>query len=305
MSGYPGARHGRKGRTMTMAVLGTGIMGSAMARNWLAAGEAVRAWNRTRAKAEPLARSGARVVDDPATAVDGADVVVTMLYDADAVAETMEAAADRLRPGTLWLQMSTVGIEGSQRLADVAAAHELVYVDAPVVGTKEPAEQGKLTVLASGPDGARDRVERLLRPIAAKALWLGPAGSGSRMKLVANTWVLTATAGVADAFALADALGLDGTAFLEVIAGGPLDLTYAHVKGASMMRREFPPSFPVSGALKDAILIRAAGEAAGVDLAAVEAARRYLAAVADRSHRDDDMAAMYLAAREARPTGTA
>jgi 3-hydroxyisobutyrate dehydrogenase len=282
---------------MTMAVLGTGIMGSAMARNWLEAGETVRVWNRTRAKAEPLAKAGGRVADDPATAVDGADVIVTMLYDADAVAEVMEAAGDRLRPGALWLQMSTVGIEGAQRLAELAARYQLTYVDAPVVGTREPAEQGKLTALASGPDEVRERVERLLRPIAAKALWLGPAGAGSRMKLVANTWVLTATAGIANSFALADALGLDGNAFLEVIGGGPLDLKYAHVKGALMMRREFPPSFPVGGALKDANLILAAGESAGVDLAAVEAARRHLDEVARRSHRDEDMAAMYLAAR--------
>ncbi|MCW2641461.1 MAG: mmsB [Dactylosporangium sp.] len=284
---------------MTMAVLGTGIMGSAMARNWLKAGEAVRVWNRTRAKAEPLAEAGAQVADDPAAAVDGADVIVTMLYDADAVARTLEAADDRLRPGALWLQMSTVGIEGAQRLADLAARYRLTYVDAPVVGTKEPAEQGKLTALASGPDEARDRVERLLRPVAAKVLWLGPAGTASRMKLVANSWVLAATEGVANSIALADALGLDGADFLEVISGGPLDLKYAHVKGALMMRREFPPSFPVNGALKDANLILAAGESAGVDLAAVEAARRHLDEVARQSHRDEDMSAMYLAARRA------
>ncbi|GAA1819762.1 NAD(P)-dependent oxidoreductase [Planosporangium flavigriseum] len=284
---------------MTIAVLGTGIMGSAMARNWLKAGETVRVWNRTRAKAEPLAEAGAQVADDPATAVDGADVIVTMLFDADAVAATMEAASDRLRPGALWLQMSTVGLEGADRLAELALSYELRYVDAPVVGTKEPAEQGKLTVLASGPDEVRDSVVQLLRPIAAKALWLGPAGTGSRLKLVVNTWVLTATEGVANAFALADALGLDGAAFLEVIGGGPLDLKYAHVKGALMMRREFPPSFPVNGARKDANLILAAGRSAGVDLAAVEAARSHLDTVAQRSHRDEDMAAMYLAARRA------
>jgi 3-hydroxyisobutyrate dehydrogenase len=284
---------------MTMAVLGTGIMGSAMARNWLAAGETVRVWNRTRTKAEPLAEAGAQVADDPASAVDGADVVVTMLYDADAVERAMEAAADRLRPGVLWLQMSTVGIEGAERLANLAAARQLSYVDAPVVGTREPAEQGTLTALASGPDEVRARVEEVLRPVAARVLWLGPAGTGSRLKLVANAWVLTATAGVANSIALADALGLDGSDFLKVIEGGPLDLKYAHVKGALMTRREFPASFPVSGALKDANLILAAGESAGVDLAAVEAARRHLDEVARRSHRDEDMSAMYLAARRA------
>src|SRR5438128_1279500 len=106
---------------MTIAVLGTGIMGAAMARNWLKAGEQVRVWNRTRAKAEPLGADGAGVATDPATAVDGADTVVTMQFDADSVAATIEAAAGKLRPGTLWLQMSTVGPDGAARLGELAA----------------------------------------------------------------------------------------------------------------------------------------------------------------------------------------
>jgi 3-hydroxyisobutyrate dehydrogenase len=284
---------------MTLAVLGTGIMGAAMARNWLKAGEAVRVWNRSRQKAEPLAGSGARVADDPAEAVDGADVVVTMLYDAEAVTETMEIAVARLQPGALWLQMSTVGIDGAQKLAELADRHQITYVDAPVLGTREPAEQGKLTALASGPEEVRERVERLLEPVAARILWLGPAGAGSRLKLVANTWVLTVTAGIADAIGLADGLGLDGADFLDVISGGSLDVAYAHIKGPLMMRREFPTSFPVGGALKDANLIVAAGEAAGVDLAVVEAVRAHLDEVAREGHRDEDMAAMYLAVRRA------
>src|SRR5438094_8446303 len=119
----------QKGNTMTLAVLGTGIMGAAMARNWLAAGEQVRAWNRTRSKAEPLASAGAAVVDEPAEAVDGAAVVVTMLYDAASVADVMARAADKLRPRALWLQMSTVGVDGAARLASIASEHNLAYID--------------------------------------------------------------------------------------------------------------------------------------------------------------------------------
>jgi 3-hydroxyisobutyrate dehydrogenase len=282
---------------MTIAVLGTGIMGAAMARNWLAAGAPVTVWNRTRAKAEPLAGAGATVVDDPGTAVDGADVVVTMLYDAGSVAEVVTAAADRLAPGTLWLQMSTVGPAGAARLGELAAAHRLVYVDAPVTGTRQPAEQGQLGVLASGPAAARERVERVLDPVAAKVHWLGEAGTGSRMKLVFNSWALTAVAGIADALALADGYGLDPAAFLELTRGGPLDLGYAHVKGELMRRGEYPPSFPVSGALKDARLIVADGRSLGLDLAAVDAARRHLDKAASAGRRDEDLAAMYESAR--------
>src|SRR5690349_492602 len=265
---------------MTIAVLGTGIMGAAMARNWSAAGESVRVWNRTRAKAEPLADAGAQVTDDPAAAVDGVDVIVTMLYDADAVETAMRAAGRALRPGMVWLQMSTVGVEGAERLARFAAEFGLTYVDAPVLGTREPAEQGKLIVLASGPEDLRDLVERLVDPVAAQVRWVGSAGTGSRLKLVVNSWVLTVVAGVADSIALAEGLGLDRADFLDAIRGGALDLPYAHVKGDLMRRREFPPSFPVSGALKDARLIVDAGDRAGVDLSVVDAIAGLLDAVA-------------------------
>jgi 3-hydroxyisobutyrate dehydrogenase len=283
---------------MTLAVLGTGIMGAAMARNWLKAGEPVRVWDRTRAKAEPLAEAGAVVAGSPAEAVDGVDAMVTMLFDADAVAAAITAARERLRPGTLWLQMSTVGVPGAQRLGELATQLGVTYVDAPVIGTRQPAEQGQLVVLASGPPEVRQRVEELLDPVSARVHWLGPAGAGSRAKLVVNSWTINATAGVALALALADALALDPKVFLELIRGGPLDMAYAHLKGELMLQRRYPPSFPVSGAAKDARLIVEAAELAGIEPAGAAVARRLLEAVAEHGHRDDDLAAIYEAVRE-------
>src|SRR5215210_410676 len=137
----------------TVAVLGTGIMGAGMARNLLAAGMEVRAWNRTREKAEPLADDGAKVVDSPDQAAEGADFAITMLPDANTVAEAVGGEISPLSvlaEDGVWIQTSTVGQEGSDRLAEVAADYGVTYVDAPVLGTKEPAEQGQLIVLASG-----------------------------------------------------------------------------------------------------------------------------------------------------------
>src|SRR4051794_6288892 len=141
----------------TIALLGTGIMGAPMARNLLAAGHAVRVWNRTRAKAEPLATDGAVVCATPAEAAAGADILLTMLADATAVEQSvagddgaLAALARDGRDDIVWLQMSTVGIAGTDRLAALAARHSIAYVDAPVLGTKQPAEQGALTVLAAG-----------------------------------------------------------------------------------------------------------------------------------------------------------
>src|SRR3954447_6463998 len=130
--------------TLTVAVLGTGIMGAAMARNLARAGHTVRAWNRSRDKAEPLATDGVQVSDSPADAVRDADVVLTMLYDGDAVREVIEQAADGLRPGMLWLQSTTTSLASVAELGDVAGRHGLVFYDAPVLGTRQPAEAGQL-----------------------------------------------------------------------------------------------------------------------------------------------------------------
>jgi 3-hydroxyisobutyrate dehydrogenase len=282
---------------MTLAVLGTGIMGAAMARNWLKAGRQVRVWNRTRANAEPLAADGAVVAGSPAEAVAGAEAVVTVLFDAAAVAGVMRAAAPGLAPGTLWLQLSTVGADGADELAGLARELGLVYVDAPVLGTRGPAEQGKLTVLASGPEEVRGRVEELAAPIAAKVTWLGEAGRGSRAKLVVNSWVVSATAALAQSAALADALGVD---FLPLITGGPLDWPYAQVKYPLMRRRGYPAAFPAEGAAKDARLVGELAAAVGVDSSVVDAARELLDEAVARGLGEDDMAAVYEAVRSPR-----
>lgn len=158
-----------------VAVLGTGIMGSAMARNLAEAGMQVRAWNRTRSKAEPLAEGGVEVADSPAEAAEGADFLLTMLSDADTVEQAVgDGALEALDGDGVWLQMSTVGVEGTGRLAALASQHEVAYVDAPVLGTKQPAEAGQLAVLASGPEEVRARCARVFDVVGAFTMWLDP-----------------------------------------------------------------------------------------------------------------------------------
>src|SRR5581483_2524819 len=168
----------------TIAVLGTGIMGFPIARNLASAGFDVRAWNRTRERAEPLTEHGVTVADTPRAAGQDADVVITMLIDADAVEATMDGPDGALsagRPGLLWLQMSTVGVEAAERFATLADKAGVDYVDAPVLGTKQPAEQGELTVLASGPDELRERCQAVFDAISKNVVWVGAAGRGSRL----------------------------------------------------------------------------------------------------------------------------
>ncbi|MCC3778649.1 NAD(P)-dependent oxidoreductase [Streptomyces sp. UNOB3_S3] len=283
----------------TVTVLGTGIMGFAMARNLARAGLSVRAWNRGRAKAEPLAAHGVTVVDTPAEAVTGADVVVTMLYDGPAALDVMRAAAPALRPGTVWAQSTTAGLDGTAVLADFARERGLVMVDAPVLGTRRPAEEGTLTVLAAGPEETRDTLAPVFDAIGSRTVWVADdagGGAATRLKLVINSWVLAVTHGTAEALALADGLGVDPARFLDAVAGGPLDMGYLRAKAGLLRDGALtPPSFATTTAEKDARLIVAAGEAAGVRLdVAAAGAERFRRAI-EQGHGDEDMAASYFA----------
>jgi len=227
-----------------VAVLGTGIMGAAMARNLLSDGMEVRAWNRSREKAEPLAQDGAEVADDPADAARGADFLLTMLSDADVIEDAVGGdVLSALAEDGVWLQMSTVGDEGNARLSDLAKEHGVPYVDAPVLGTKQPAEQGQLIVLASGPEDVREKSERVFEAVGSKTVWLGDAGAGSRLKLVVNNWIVGLLGVLAETVAFAKTVGVDPAAFLETIEGGPLGLPYAQLKGNMMIEEDFPTSF--------------------------------------------------------------
>jgi 3-hydroxyisobutyrate dehydrogenase len=275
-------------------------MGAGIARNLLAAGMEVRAWNRTREKAEPLADDGANVVDTPVEAAQDADFVITMLPDVDAVEQLVRAEDSPLSvlsEDGVWIQTSTVGEEGSERLADVAAEHGITYVDAPVLGTKEPAEQGQLVVLASGAGEALQRCQPFFEAIGSKTLWLEPAGAGSRLKLVTNNWLNGLLALLAETISLARALGVDPARFLEAIEGGPLGAPYAQMKGQMMIDEEFPTSFSVDLAQKDSDLVLEAAQARDLHLSIAEAVNARFKEAIDAGHGEEDMAAVYKAAK--------
>jgi 3-hydroxyisobutyrate dehydrogenase len=282
-----------------IAMLGTGTMGAPMARNMAKAGLDLRVWNRTRDKAEPLADDGIEIADSPEQAVDGADVVITMLSDGDAVTAAMEdgGALAAMPDDALWLQMSTVGIAATEALASLAEERSVAFVDAPVLGTKAPAEQGTLQVLASGPEDQRGRCEPIFDAVGTSTQWLGEAGAGTRTKLVLNNWLLSLTEGVAETIALAEALDVDPKVFLGTIEGGPLDSAYAQMKGGSMIERSFEPSFALSLARKDAGLVLEAAERHDQPAPLAEVVKRQMEKAEEAGHGDEDMAATYYASR--------
>ena len=236
----------------TVAVLGTGTMGAGMAANIAGADLPLRVWNRDPAKAEPLAAAGAEVAGSPADAVRDVDVVVTMLWDAASVVEVMTAAAPGLRPGAVWLQTSTVGVEGAQRLAGLAPTSASRTSTPRCSARRSP----RRTARSSSSRRARRRRGRPSRPCstrsAGRTLWVGAAGAGSRLKLVANAWIVTVVEGIAECLTLADGLGLDPALFLEAVRGGAMDAPYVGLKGRAMLSGDFAPSFSLAGAAKDA-----------------------------------------------------
>jgi 3-hydroxyisobutyrate dehydrogenase len=250
---------------MRAAVLGTGIMGAAMARSLAREGHDVAVWNRTRARADAVVADRIVAYDTPGEAVADADVVISVLFDEAAVLAVAEEVAGALGPDAVWLQAGTVGPDGMRRIAAAVPGVADRLVDAPVLGTRKPAEDGLLVVLLAGPEAARERAKPALEAIGSRTVVVGDeVGPASALKLVCNSWVASICAAIGQANAMAAALGLDPALFLEAIGGGPVDTPYAHVKSGLMASGAYdPPAFSVEGVVKDVELMVSAVEGTG------------------------------------------
>jgi 3-hydroxyisobutyrate dehydrogenase len=290
-----------------VAVLGTGIMGSAMARNLVRAGLRTTVWDRSPSATAPLSEAGAVAAASPEEAVRDARLVITMLPTAAVVESVIfgDGVAEAFTRGAVWAQMGTIGVAATAGVAGRLGQlrPDVMFVDAPVSGSKAPAEAGQLLILASGPAEAEAIAGPPFSAIGRQTLWLGPAGQGSRMKLVVNAYMSILIEGVAEALELAGQLGIDDGQLAEAIEGGPLDAPIADAKLHKMARGDFAPEFPLEWALKDVDLAIAA---AGHDTLPVLAAlsRQWRAAV-DAGHGREDVSAARLALRDHTPDGPA
>jgi 3-hydroxyisobutyrate dehydrogenase len=219
-----------------------------------------------------------------------------MLADVDPVIEAMDGkegflsvAADQL----IWVQMSTLGVSGTERCAELAERHRITFVDAPVLGTKQPAEKGELVVLASGPPETQEPLEPIFSALGKRTMWVGEAGAGSRLKVVVNSWLVSIVEGAAEAIALAEGADVDPNLFLEAVSGGPLDAPYLQMKAKAMIERNFEPSFRLALGAKDARLAQELAERHGLDLPLVAAiSARMSEGVSE--HGDEDLSATFL-----------
>jgi 3-hydroxyisobutyrate dehydrogenase len=267
-------------------------MGTAMAHRLLNQGVAVVAWDREPDHVQPLAERGAQVARTAAEVVSSAQAVITMLPTAEVVLAVVEPLLDEWSERTIWLQMSSVGAAEADRLVDVAAAHSVTLFDAPVSGSTHPAEEGQLTILASGPDSARGQVEPIFAALGSRVQWVGDAGMGSRLKLAANHWMIAMVAALAESMRLCQLMGLEERQFVTLLDGGPLGSSYGVEKLGEMQRHEYPAGFPVRLALKDLGLVGEVASTAGVDLPLLEAVRERFGDI-EKRHADDDLAAVY------------
>jgi 3-hydroxyisobutyrate dehydrogenase len=279
-------------RTTRVGLLGVGLMGSAMAHRLLHEGFQVIAWDRDSSHVQDLGERGVEVAGSAADVVRGADVVITMLPTADIVLSVVEPVLSEWPQDTIWLQMSSVGAAESDRLAEAAAAHGVTFLDAPVSGSTQPAEEGKLTILASGPESARAKAEPVLEALGSRVQWVGEAGMGSRLKLAANHWMITSVATLAETVHLCELMGLEQQQLVELLDGGPLGSPYVMQKLAEMSRHQYPAGFPVRLAVKDLELAREVAEDRHVEAPLLDTALERMRR-ASAGHADEDVAAVY------------
>ncbi len=238
-----------------VGLLGVGLMGSAMAHRLLDQGMSVIAWDRDAEHIRDLESRGAMPAETPGEVVRDAEAVITMLPTAEVILDVVEPLLDDWPEDTIWLQMSSVGEAEADQLTHAAEAHAVTLVDAPVSGSTHPAEEGQLTILASGPDSARPALEPIFDTLASRVLWVGEAGMGSRLKLATNHWMITMVAALSESMHLCEAMGLAQDQFIALLDGGPLGSAYALQKLDEMRRHEYPAGFPVRLALKDLELV--------------------------------------------------
>jgi 3-hydroxyisobutyrate dehydrogenase len=283
-----------------VAVLGIGAMGHGMATSALRAGIRTIVWNRNTPATRDLADLGAEVAETAVDAARRAAIVVTMVTNADAV---ISIARDQgmlaaLAPGAIWVQMSTIGAAGIERVAELVEVQrpDVTLLDAPVSGSKDPAEQGQLTIFASGPEQARSRVAPLFDALGQRTIWVGPVGAGSGLKLVNNTWLAFAAEAAASSMALAGSLGLDAEKVLDAFAGSPLVSAWQAAKLQRIAKGDFSAQFALSLALKD---VRLALQAAGDDrFAALAALADEWQQVVDQGLGDRDLTVVTLALQQ-------
>lgn len=275
-----------------VAVLGLGAMGHAFAANLLKKGFRVYGWNRTRARGEDLIDAGLTLAASAADAVQQADVVIAMLSDGNTTEQVLHEAKAALKQGATLCQMGTIGVEKTDALIAffAQARPDVVFIDAPVSGTKAPAENAQILVMASGDRSRAQAAEAVFGAIGKGTQWLGEAGKSSRMKLVINSWLIGLMQSLAESTRLADQFGFSTDDLWQVLDGGPLAVPYAKMKLGMIASDDYTPQMHLQWALKDAKLALDASESS---LPALENIASVWQQAVEAGHGEEDLAVIY------------
>lgn len=245
-----------------LGFIGLGIMGGGMAANLARAGMAPAVWNRTAEKAKPLEALGARIAASPADAAKDADVVITMLSDPPAVREIAAAFLPELKAGALWINATTIDPDCAKEMAALAESRGARYLDAPVTGSKIPAEKGELIFFAGGAADDVAAAGPLLDIMGRRTDHVGPVGAGSAVKLCNNLLALAGALAFSEALAAGAAMGVETDVLLEALTTSPVAAPLLGLKAHKFRNRDWSPEFPLHLAHKDLnLLMRAAYEA--------------------------------------------
>ncbi|QPR39420.1 2-hydroxy-3-oxopropionate reductase [Brevibacterium casei] len=250
----------------TIAFIGLGIMGLPMAKNLVDAGFTVRGFNRTPAKAEDLAAAGGQAAATIAEAVDGADVIATMVPDSPDVEAVLDGILAAAKPGAMWIDFSTIRPDVAKELAAQAKEAGLKPLDAPVSGGEPGAVDGVLSIMVGGDEADFAAASEVFEAVGKTIVHVGPSGAGQTVK-AANQLIVAGNIGLlAEAVVFLEAYGVDTASALEVLGGGLAGSKVLEQKGQKMLDREFAPGFRLALHHKDMGIVTAAAREAGVTI---------------------------------------
>jgi 3-hydroxyisobutyrate dehydrogenase-like beta-hydroxyacid dehydrogenase len=275
--------------------IGLGTMGTPMALNIKKAGYRLSVWNRTPAKAEPFRNLRITVCASPAEAAASCDALIIMVFGPEALHAVLhggQGLCAGLKPGGTVINMSTVSREATLAAAAAVEACGAVFVDAPVAGSKKPAEDGTLTILAGGDRAEVDRLTPLLKTMGSAVIYCGPTGQGTAMKLFINLFLGTLMQSLAEGLCIGRKMGLEIPGMLATIENSAVSCPMFRIKGGAISRGDFSKNFSVDLLYKDLTLLLEAADRLGVPLALTAAAREAFAGARAMGFGDEDMAAV-------------
>jgi 3-hydroxyisobutyrate dehydrogenase-like beta-hydroxyacid dehydrogenase len=281
--------------TMKVAFIGLGIMGQPMAKNVAKKGYPSIVYNRTAEKALPLKEAGAVVAGSPKEAAKGADVIILMLTGPEAVDQVLDGPQGvlaALDAGKTIVNMSTVPPSYSRHLCERLKSRSVVAIDAPVYGSKKPAEEGSLVILAGGPQAKVKEMEPLLLSMGKKVVYCGEAGQGSSMKMVVNLLLSIMATGLAEAVNLGQKCGLSTETILETMLSGPTQCPLFEFKKPMLLSDNYGAQFPLKHMAKDMRFILQTADETGAAVPTGHVVFQLYRAAVGRGLSDKDYAAV-------------